>query len=145
VREELLGAGVDGAGNAAGDLKELYAAFGRGDVEAILARVTDDVDWATDAAIASAPWYGPRHGKAEVPGFFEGIAQTGPVTEFTLVSIAGNDDGDVHAFIRYGFTVLATGKHVAMNLHHYWRFRDGKVSYVRASEDTALVVAALMQ
>jgi hypothetical protein len=21
-----------------------------------------DVDWSTDAAIASAPWYGPRHG-----------------------------------------------------------------------------------
>jgi ketosteroid isomerase-like protein len=46
-------------------------------------------------------------------------------------------------FIRYAFTVTATGKDVAMNLHHYWRFRDGKVCYVRASEDTALVTAAL--
>ena len=124
-------------------VKELYAAFGRGDVQAILDRLTDDVDWSTDAAIASAPWYGARRGKAEVPSFFEGIARTGPVTEFTLVSIAGNDDGDVHAFIRYAFTVAATGKDVAMNLHHYWRFRDGMVCYVRASEDTALVAAAL--
>lgn len=49
----------------------------------------------------------------------------------------------MHAFIRYAFTVTATGKDVAMNLHHYWRFRDGKVCYVRASEDTALVAAAL--
>ena len=30
-----------------------------------------------------------------------------------------------------------------MNLHHYWKFRDGKVCFVRASEDTALVAAAL--
>jgi uncharacterized protein len=124
-------------------VKDLYAAFGRGDVTAILERVTDDVDWATDAAIESAPWYGPKQGKAGVTSFFEGIASTGPVTEFALISIAGNDDGDVHAFIRYAFTVTATGKSVAMNLHHYWRFRDGKVCFVRASEDTALVAAAL--
>jgi ketosteroid isomerase-like protein len=29
-----------------------------------------------------------------------------------------------------------------MNVHHYWRFQDGKVCHVRASEDTALVTAA---
>jgi ketosteroid isomerase-like protein len=123
--------------------KEMYEAFGRGDVDAILERVTDDVDWATDAALESAPWYGPRRGKAGVRGFFEGIGQTGPVTEFTPLSFASNDDGDVMVFLRYAFTVTATGKDVAMNLHHYWRFRDGKVSFVRCSEDTAQVAAAL--
>ncbi len=46
-------------------------------------------------------------------------------------------------FLRYAFTVTATGKGVAMNLHHYWKFRDGKVCFVRASEDTAQVAAAL--
>jgi hypothetical protein len=34
-------------------------------------------------------------------------------------------------------------KHVAMNMHHYWKFRDGKICYVRSSEDTAQVAAAL--
>src|SRR5271169_4384818 len=112
----------------------MYEAFGRGDVDAILQHVTDDVDRSTDAAIESAPWYGPKHGKAELPSFFEGIARTGPVTEFTPVSFASKEDGDVHVFLRYAFTVTATGKDVAMNLHHYWRFRDGKVCFVRASE-----------
>jgi uncharacterized protein len=46
-------------------------------------------------------------------------------------------------FIRYAFTVTATGKQVAMNMHHYWKFRDGKACYVRSSEDTAQVTAAL--
>jgi len=32
---------------------QMYQAFGRGNVEAILDRVTDDVDWSTDAAIES--------------------------------------------------------------------------------------------
>jgi ketosteroid isomerase-like protein len=66
-----------------------------------------------------------------------------PVTEFTPLAFAGNDDGDVLVFIRYAFTVTATGKHVAMNMHHYWKFRDGKACFVRSSEDTAQVTAAL--
>ena len=61
-------------------VKAMYDAFGRWDVEAILERVTDDVDWSTDAAIESAPWYGAKHGKAELPSFFEGIAKTGPAS-----------------------------------------------------------------
>jgi len=125
-------------------IRQMYEAFGRGDVRAILDLVTDDIDWSTDAAIESAPWYGPRHGKDEVAGFFEGIGKTGPVTEFTPLAFAGNSDGDVMVFIRYAFTATATGKHVAMNMHHYWKFRDGKVCFVRSSEDTAQVTAALM-
>jgi hypothetical protein len=30
-----------------------------------------------------------------------------------------------------------------MNMHHYWKFRDQKVCYVRSSEDTEQVAAAL--
>jgi uncharacterized protein len=124
-------------------VKAMYDAFGRGDVDAILEHCTDDVDWATDAAIEAAPWHGVKHGKAELPSFFAGIAQTGPVTEFTPLSFASNADGEVMVFLRYAFTVTATGKDVAMNLHHYWRFRDGKVAYYRGSEDTALIASAL--
>jgi ketosteroid isomerase-like protein len=46
-------------------------------------------------------------------------------------------------FIRCAFIVTATGKHVATNMHHYWEFRDGKACFVRSSEDTAQVTAAL--
>jgi hypothetical protein len=30
-----------------------------------------------------------------------------------------------------------------MNLHHYFRFRDGKIAYYRGSEDSAQTLAAL--
>ena len=110
--------------------------------QAILDRVTNDVDWSTDAATD------PRRGTAPGTGrrgrrLLRGYGQAGPVTEFTPLAFAGNDDGDVMVFIRYAFTVTATGKHVAMNMHHYWKFRDGKVCFVRSSEDTAQVAAAL--
>ena len=123
--------------------KQIYEAFGRGDVDAILERVTDDVDWSTDAAIESAPWYGLRHGKEGVRSFFRAIGSIGPVTEFTPMSFTSNADGDVMVFIRYEFTVTATGKNVAMNMHHYWKFRNGKACFVRSAEDTAQVAAAL--
>ena len=124
-------------------VKAIYDAFGRGDVAAILDRCTDDVDWGAESALEIAPWHGIKHGKAGVPQFFEGIAQTGSVTEFTPLSFAGNEDGDVMVVIRFAFTVNDTGKDLAMNLHHHWRFRDGRVAHYRGSEDTALVAAAL--
>jgi len=124
-------------------VKGMYEALGRGDVDAILAAVTDDVDWSTDAAMPVAPWYGHRSGKDDVRRFFEEIAKTGPITEFTPVSFASNEEGDVMVLIRYAFTAAATGRDVAMNMHHYFRFRDGKACYVRSAEDTAQVAAAL--
>jgi ketosteroid isomerase-like protein len=123
--------------------RQMYEALGRGDLPAILDRVTDDVDWSTDAAIPSAPWYGPRRAKDGVASFFEAIGTVQAITEFTPLAYASNDEGDVMVVIRYAFTVKATGKRVAMNMHHYWIFRDGKACYVRSSEDTAQVAAAL--
>ena len=39
-------------------VKRLYAAYGQGDVEAVLAELTDDVDWAAEAAGSAVPWWG---------------------------------------------------------------------------------------
>ena len=42
-------------------VKEVYAAFKRGDVAAILARVADDVDWRNDGVAShECPWNGKR-------------------------------------------------------------------------------------
>jgi ketosteroid isomerase-like protein len=124
-------------------VKAAYEAFGRGDVQAILEMCTDDVDWGSDVVDPVAPWQGIKHGKQELVTFFEGIAATGPVNDFTPVSFTSNEDGDVHTYVRYAFTVTATGRDVTTNIHHYWRFRDGKIAYYRGSEDSAQVAAAL--
>jgi ketosteroid isomerase-like protein len=123
-------------------IRAIYDGFSRGDLDAILDRCADDVDWASDVASAAAPWQDPKHGKSELPSFFAGIAQSGTVNEFTPLSFAGNDDGEVMVFLRWSFTVTATGKTLTSNLHHYWRLRDGKVTYYRGSEDSAQVARA---
>ena len=45
--------------------------------------------------------------------------------------------------IRFGFTVKDTGKSGVMDLHHWWRFRDGKVVPYRGTEDTAMTAGLL--
>jgi uncharacterized protein len=113
----------------------LYEAFGRGDVAAILDAVTDDVDWAAEAASSAAPWYGVHHGRDAVAVFFSAFGSAMEVEEFTPVSFAANDT-DVLAVVRFRGRSRATGQAAEMNLHHYFKFRDGKIAYYRGTEDT---------
>jgi ketosteroid isomerase-like protein len=119
----------------------LYAAYGRGDVDAVLAELADDVDWAAEAASTSVPWYGAYRGRAEVPGFFAAIASNVEVTDFVLVSVTSNET-DVVATVRWAYTVRATGRSAAMYMQHWWRFADGKAVFFRGSEDTEQSAAA---
>lgn len=122
-------------------VQRLYEAYGRGDVDAVLAEVADDVDWAVEASSDSVPWCGDHHGKAEVPRFFREITESVDVTEFTPVSFTSNDT-DVIVAVRWAYTVKATGKRAAMQMHHWWRFADGKIVQFRGSEDTEQSAAA---
>ena len=121
---------------------QIYEAFGRGDVAAIPDGITDDVDWAAETTSTAAPWYGVRHGKESVAGFFAAFGSAMEVEEFTPVSFAANDT-DVLTVVRFRARSRSTGKTVAMDLHHFFRFRDGKIAYYRGTEDTAQTEAAL--
>jgi ketosteroid isomerase-like protein len=122
-------------------VQRIYEAVGRGDVEAILAEVADDVDWAPEAASTSVPWYGSHSGKDGVSRFFQEIGSNIAISDFTPLSFTSNDT-DVVATIRWAYTVNATGKSAAMNMQHWWRFDGGKVVFFRGSEDTEQSAAA---
>ena len=122
-------------------VKDIYDAVGRGDLDAILERVTDDVDWAADAAGTAAPWHGPRTGKQGVASFFEAINTSIEISEFTPHSYTAGDD-NVHLLVDWTFQPLANGRQTSMTMHHYWQLRDGKVARFRGSEDSALTAAA---
>jgi ketosteroid isomerase-like protein len=123
-------------------VQEIYEAFGKGDVAAILARLTDDVDWGSVSEAEIAPWHGVTKGRDNVPRFFQALAETADVTEFTPLSFTSNDT-DVMAVIQFGYTIKATGHAGSTQLHHWWRFRGDKVYYYRGTEDTAQVAAML--
>jgi ketosteroid isomerase-like protein len=122
-------------------IQRVYEAFGRGDVATILDRVNDDVDWASEAADASlAPWYGVRHGRDGVAAFFEQFGSTMEVEEFTPIAFGANDT-DVFSVVRFTVRSRTTGRAASMQLHHWFRFRDGKIAYYRGTEDTAATAA----
>jgi len=123
-------------------IRQTYEAFGRGDVDAILAIVADDVDWAAEAAGNDAPWYGVCRGPAEVAAFFNEFGSTMEVEDFTPISFAANET-DVLTVVRFAGKSRSTGRRVAMHLHHFFRFKDGKVAYYRGTEDTAQTAATL--
>jgi ketosteroid isomerase-like protein len=74
--------------------------------------------------------------------FFAAFGSTMDVQEFTPISFAANDT-DVLTVVRFRVKAKATGKVAAMDLHHYFVFRDGKIAYYRGTEDTAQTAAAL--
>jgi len=117
-------------------VQSVYEAFGRGDIGFILDQLTDDVDWASCPESDIAPWHGIHKGKAEVPNFFKALGENLEITEFTPLSFAANET-DVMVVTRWGATAPATGRTVAMDIHHWWRFRDGKIYLYRGTEDTA--------
>jgi uncharacterized protein len=60
-------------------VQEMYAAFGRGDVPAILEHLADDVRWdhwpdGSGAQRRGVPWLAARTGRDEVAGFFESLS-----------------------------------------------------------------------
>ncbi len=64
-------------------VQEIYAAFGRGDVVSILARVSDDTRWGFNGARPDVvPWHRPVAGRAELPGFFGALAENVEFSSF---------------------------------------------------------------
>jgi len=118
-------------------VKEIYDAVARGDVDAILDRVTDDVDWAAEAASSAAPWYGQRSGNGGAGSFYGDLASSIEITQFTPHSHASSDDR-VHLLVDWAFRSIATGRETSMTMHHDGRLRDGKVAHFRGSEDAEL-------
>ena len=87
------------------------------------------------AASHTAPWYGRRTGKGAVREYFASIGETIEVLDFKQLSFTANDT-EVMVLNQFRMRSRKTGKEATMHLHHYWRFRDGKVAYRRGSEDT---------
>lgn len=109
-------------------VQAIYEAFGRGDVPAILAHLADDIVWDHDSPAFGLPWYQPRTGAAEVPGFFGDLMGNVVLTTFEPRNfLVGGDQ--VAVVVRYAMEVKASGRALAEDTEvHLWTFgADGKV------------------
>jgi uncharacterized protein len=126
-------------GNAA-TVQEIYEAFGRGDVPAILERLADDVAWEawpddTSAQRAGIPWLAERRGPAEVGQFFESLAGL-EIHAFEPHTMLETGDR-VAAQIAIDATARETGRRFRDEEIHLWVFdADGRVAEFRHYVDT---------
>jgi len=118
----------------------IYEAFGRGDLDGVLAELADDVDWGLEPghpALDVVPWIRNVRSKTEVPAYFGGIAESMEFHDFHPIAVAA--DGDhVVSLVHEDFTARATGKHVVSTAVHHFTFGDdGRIARYRPIVDSA--------
>ena len=116
--------------------QQIYAAFGRGDIPAILAHLAEDVEWEYGAFPNPVPWLQLRRGRAGATEFFQALAAL-DISHFEPLKILGDADTAV-GICRFEATVRATGKRIveAGEVHLFQVNAQGLVQRFRHAADT---------
>ena len=114
-------------------LRAGYEAFARGDVPAVLALFSDDIEWYEAEGMPYGGLY--RGPQAIAEQVFARIVED--VDGFTPTPEEYIASGDTVAVIgRYTGTGKATGKPLDLGVVHVWDIRDGKLARFRQFIDT---------
>ena len=105
-------------------VRHIYAAFGRGDVPAILACLAEDVEWEYGQPPNPAPWLNQRRGRAAVPGFFDVLLSNVEFHRFEPKHQVA-DGRLVVGLVDFEATVRKTGRKVVeVDEVHLFHFND---------------------
>ena len=124
------------AGNAQ-TVKEIYTAWGRNDIPAILERLHQDVKWDDHHTREDVPpWLRPRSGHDGVAEFFHALTELDYETFIPYAFL--EDQPYVVSLLNIAFTVKETGRRVETDAEaHLWEFDDdGRVRALRHLVDT---------
>ena len=123
----------------------IYAAFGRGDIPAILAALAPNVRWEEwvdqSAQRAGVPWLRAIEGRDNVAAFFGELAKM-EFHGFKVDDVFG-DERKVVAQVSVDVSVKATGRRFRDEEIHLWVFDEqGRVKSFRHYNDTAKHIRA---
>jgi ketosteroid isomerase-like protein len=117
-----------------------YAAIRRHDRAALMATLSEDVDWQV-VAPHGLPFGGVYRGRAEAQRFFSTIAGACEILEFTADRMI--QDGDTVVVLGHErFRVRATGREWNTPWVQVHTVRDGAICRFREYTDTAAIAAA---
>jgi hypothetical protein len=124
-------------------VKDIYTAFDRGEIDAIIDVLADDVEWGCTTVATEVPWLGVVTGRGNVrEQFFDPIPEHAEMHLFERDEFAASDN-HVAVTWRGEFTVKRTGDKVSARGMHFWTFGpDGKVTRYQHFTDTAAELAA---
>jgi ketosteroid isomerase-like protein len=119
-------------------VQAMYAAFARGDIAYVLARVPEDcAEFGVIAAAKSAvPWHIDSRGKTGAAKFFEALGGAVEYQAFEPRDYAAVGD-HVYVTIHHRMKVRATGESMELKetIHHI-QFKEGNLARWVCSEDT---------
>lgn len=125
-------------------IKRHLAAFGKGDLSAVLDIIAEKVDWqspVTRLGQQEIPWGKPCHSREEVSLFFKELIDKVQPNRFEIFQFTAQDDKVVVEGMNSG-KVKATG----LTYEHDWimifTIRDGKIVRHRHYYDTADLLKA---
>lgn len=117
-------------------VRDIYEAFGSGDVPVILEKLSPDVEWEYPQTATSVPWLQRRVGREAAAGFFQALDSI-EMEKFVPKDLL-EGKGVVVALLDVTFRVKATGQRVVEEDEiHIWRFDDqGMVVRFKHGADT---------
>lgn len=116
-------------------VQEAYGAFGRGDIPAVLDRLTDDIEWHLTGP-KELPLAGTRRGRKEVAEFFSRLNELEEILAFEPKEFIAEGD-TVAAVVHYRTRVKSTGRIVQSDLVQIFSVQNGKITRFRQFYDTA--------
>jgi len=117
-------------------VQSAYASFLRGDIDAVLAQCSDNVQWFLPGDPGVVPVAGLRNGVASVAGFFSTLAETQEAEQFEPREFVVQGE-KVIALGEYRWRVKKTGKAFRSDFAHVFTVRDGKIAGFHEFYDTA--------
>ncbi|MCC6473766.1 MAG: nuclear transport factor 2 family protein [Burkholderiales bacterium] len=121
-------------------VQSMYAAVGRGDIEAILALMDEDVHWIMPGPPA-IPFAGVRRGRQGVEDFFRILAQSLEILSFEPRQFIAQGDAVVVMGAERS-RAKPTGRQYGQEWAHYYRLRNARIAECRIIENTAVMAAA---
>jgi hypothetical protein len=122
-------------------VKNLYAAFGKGDIPTIIAALAPDVSWEAVGRNSDFPTFGLRKGPAAVQEFFVLVGSNLDFSDFSPKEFYPIGD-KVFVLGHYAMTVKKTGKKMESDWAHVFTIAGGKVVAFREFLDTARAAEA---
>lgn len=117
-------------------VQEIYAAFGRQDIAAIVERLHPEVEWEFGAMDHGVPWLKPGRGIAHAISFFQSLAAL-EFKHFSVTAVMASGPWVV-GLVQLECVNPATGRTLRENPEaHVWKFDEqGRIIGMRHCADT---------
>jgi ketosteroid isomerase-like protein len=121
-------------------VKQAYAAYGRGDVNGVLACMSPQIDWEIPGP-AALSFTGKRHGAEQVAEYFGLADEHLAVREFVAKEFIA--EGDKVVVLGHGaWTAKDTGQDFESDWVHIFTLQDGRIAAFREFMDAHVAAEA---